>query len=226
MRGITGRGVVLIFFLGLAGCSSSPSPTPSTVNTASLQTSPSAPPDPLALLPNPHTPAEKIVNGAKREAKRKVVYNASYKVLRYPNGDVPAGQGACTDVVIRAFRGAGIDLQQRVHEDMVRNFRLYPQHYGLHRPDPNIDHRRVPNLKVFFRRLGRTLPQGVSGGAAKSWQPGDVVCWKLDSGLDHCGVLSNERNADGLPLVIHNLGVATQEDCLTRWQITGHFRYP
>ena len=166
-----------------------------------------------------------IVNAAKTEARRGVQYDASYQSMGYPGGDVPSGRGACTDVVVRALRHAGYDLQQLMHEDMRAHFSLYPKKYGLRRPDRNIDHRRTGNQIVFLQRHGETLPTATGGDAASSWQPGDLVYWTLDSG-GHCGVLSNTRNADGRPLVIHNLGVVAQQDCLTAWKIVGHFRYP
>jgi len=184
------------------------------------------PPDPLAPIENPQTPAEKIVNGAKAEARSGVRYDPGYMTMDYPGGDVPTDQGACTDVVIRALRNAGYDLQQLIHEDLRQHFRLYPKKWGLTRPDPNIDHRRVPNQRCFFQRHGLTLTLEVSPKTLAEWQPGDLVYWKLDSGQDHCGVLSNVRNEEGWPWVIHNLSRAQQEDCLTDWEITGHFRYP
>lgn len=183
-------------------------------------------PDPLALIPNPATAAEKIVNGAKLEARRGVTYDASYMSLEYPGGDVPADRGACTDVVVRALRHAGYDLQKLIHEDMRRNFRLYPKKYGLRRPDRNIDHRRTPNHMTFLRRFGKALPLALEGDAADSWMPGDLVYCDLASGLGHCGVISNVRTREGRPLVIHNAGRATQEDLLPHVKITGHFRYP
>ena len=182
--------------------------------------------DPLAAIAEPRTVAEKIVNGAKAEARRAPGYDAGYVRLTYPGGDVPADRGVCTDVVIRALRYAGYDLQQLIHEDMRRHFRRYPKRYGLSRPDRNIDHRRVPNQMVFMERHALELPKDVEGAHAASWQPGDLIYWKLPSGQGHCGVLSNVRNSQGLPLVIHNMSRATQEDCLTAWEITGHLRYP
>lgn len=183
-------------------------------------------PDPLALIADPKTAAERIVNGAKKEVRRGVVYDASYQRLSYPNGDVPADRGACTDVVIRALREAGYDLQKLMHEDMRRRFSAYPQVYGLRRPDRNIDHRRCTNQMVFFRRYGRELPRSLSGAAARSWQAGDLVFVRLPNGLLHTGVCSDVRNAAGLPLVIHNMNRAAQEDVLGQWEILGHFRYP
>lgn len=179
----------------------------------------------INLIENPRTIGQKIVNGAKVEVQRGVHYNAAYVRIKYPGGDVPEDQGACTDVIVRALRNAGYDLQKLVHEDMSKSFGSYPQSYGLSRPDSNIDHRRVPNLMTFLRRHCRELPKATVGRPRDSWQPGDLIFWKLDYGADHCGVLSNDRNADGLPLVIHNLGQACQEDCLIRWRITGHFRF-
>lgn len=183
-------------------------------------------PDPLALIPNPRTPAEKIVNGAKQEVRRGVVYNASYQSIAYPWGDVPKDRGACTDVVIRALRSAGYDLQELIHRDMRRRFASYPKIYGLRAPDRNIDHRRCANHQVFLRRYGRKLPRTLTGSAASTWQPGDLVYFRLPNGLAHTGVLSNVRNAAGLPLVIHNMSRAAQEDVLGAWEITGHYRFP
>jgi uncharacterized protein YijF (DUF1287 family) len=182
--------------------------------------------DPLAPIPNPRTAAERTVNGAKAEARRGVFYDASYCTIAYPGGDVPPDRGACTDVVVRSLRAAGHDLQRLIHEDMRRNFRRYPQRYGLSAPDANIDHRRTPNHITFFRRHGLDLTTRTAGDAAKEWKPGDIVYWKLPSGMGHCGVLSNVRGRHGLPMVIHNMGVTRQEDVLAAWEITDHFRYP
>jgi uncharacterized protein len=170
--------------------------------------------------------AANIVAGAKAEAQRGVAYDASYRVIAYPGGDVRADRGACTDVVVRALRHAGFDLQRLIHEDMRRHFSEYPQRYGAPGPDANIDHRRVPNQITFFRRHGIELSRSTTGAGAATWQPGDLVYWRLPHGPLHCGVLSDARNDQGLPLVIHNLAEAREEDCLTAWKIVGHFRYP
>jgi uncharacterized protein YijF (DUF1287 family) len=182
----------------------------------------------VALIAHPRTPADRIVNAAKQEVLDGVRYDASYAAIPYPNGDVSSDRGACTDVIVRALRGAGYDLQQLIHEDMKRDFDAYPKLWGLTQPDASIDHRRVPNHIAFMKRHGQTLPLSTRGAAAATWQPGDLVYWKLAlSGATHCGVLSNDRGRDGLPMVIHNIGPATsQEDCLTRWEIIGHVRYP
>ena len=136
---------------------------------------------------------------------------------------MPTG-GVCTDLVVRAFRGTGVDLQKLVHEDMAASFASYPRLWGANRPDPNIDHRRVPNLMVFFQRRGQWLPTGTAGTDAASWQPGDVVFWDLPGGLKHCGIVSDRRGTSGRPLVVHNIGTAAEEDCRARWPVIGHGR--
>ena len=153
-------------------------------------------------------------------------YNAVYKVISYPGGDVPSTQGACTDVVIRALRAANIDLQKLMHEDMTQNFRAYPQKWGLQKPDKNIDHRRVPNQMKFFARFGQTLPIAVNRSTLPSWQPGDIVCWDMQNGQLHTGVISDGVSSSGVPLVIHNGWMCVEDDSLTRWEIIGHYRYP
>ncbi len=154
------------------------------------------------------------------------VYDASYCTLAYPNGDPPRGTGACTDVVIRSLRADKIDLQALVHEDMARHWDRYPHRWGLARPDRNIDHRRVPNLAVFFTRHGRVLPSAVNTKTLPTWQPGDIVAWKLPPNTDHIGIVSDRRDAQGIPLVIHNLSRCAEQDALTAWPIVGHYRYP
>lgn len=173
----------------------------------------------------PLTPAQAhIVSGAKAQIGD--AYDASYCVLSYPNGDPPAGRGACTDVVVRGLRADGVDLQMLVHADMTRHWDRYPHSWGLPRPDPNIDHRRVPNLAVFFRTHGKTLPNAVTPQTLSTWQPGDIVCWKMPDGGDHTGLVADRRDLRGIPLVIHNLGQCAEQDVLTNWTITGHYRYP
>lgn len=167
-----------------------------------------------------------VLLGARQEAKKGVTYDDSYQVIDYPGGDVPENRGACTDVVIRAFRHAGIDLQRLIHEDMKVHFNRYPQNWGLARPDPNIDHRRVPNQVNFFSRFGDSLTISTGKEGLQEWQWGDVVYWRFPNGLEHCGIISDRNGASGMPLVIHNAGMAVEEDCLNRWEITGHFRYP
>lgn len=177
------------------------------------------------IPPDQRKAPDLIVLGARQEVSRGTVYDASYQQLAYPGGDVPLGQGACTDVVIRAMRNASLDLQVLVHEDMKRNFSAYPQLWGLKKPDSNIDHRRVPNLICFFTRHGKALSNKVEGNLDE-WQWGDVVIWRFPNGLLHCGVISDRKNGAGMPLVIHNCDVAREQDILTYWEIFGHYRYP
>ncbi len=194
---------------------------------ARFRVTPPAVSDSIMLIEHPRTTAEKIVNGAKMEAMREVRYDSSYVRIPYPNGDVPKDQGACTDVIVRALRNAGCDLQKLMHEDMTAHFSAYPHNWGLRAPDSNIDHRRVPNQIAFMKRHGLELTKSTDGDAAKTWQPGDLVYWNLTPSITHCGVISNDRGEDGLPMVIHNIGPFTaQQACLTSWPIIGHFRYP
>ncbi len=149
-------------------------------------------------------------------------YDGSYRSISFPGGDVPIEQGVCTDVIVRAYRAAGVDLQLLVHEDMSRAFEAYPPHWGLTGPDPNIDHRRVPNLATFFDRHGRRLPVS---SRAEDYEPGDVVTWRLPSGVPHTGLVS-DRVPNGTPLVVHNIGAGARvEDVLFAYEIMGHYRY-
>jgi len=168
--------------------------------------------------------ARSVVDAAKKQIGDE--YDASYRTISYPNGDVRKGSGACTDVIVRAFRGANIDLQRLIHDDMKARFRAYPDSWKLGRTDTNIDHRRVPNHIVFFRAYGETLPTQTEGSALKTWQPGDVVEWRLPEGKWHTGVISDGIGPRGLPLVIHNGWRCVEQDCLDGWPISAHFRYP
>lgn len=151
-------------------------------------------------------------------------YDPAYVKLAYPMGDVPLTTGVCSDVIIRAFRKVGVDLQKEVHEDMKRNFAAYPQKWGLRRPDANIDHRRVPNLMTFFKRRGKAVP--LTGNPA-DYRPGDIVAWNLGNGLTHIGLMTNRLTDDGARLqVVHNIGSGARvEDILFAWKIIGHYRY-
>ena len=152
-------------------------------------------------------------------------YDPAYVVIPYPMGDVPPEKGVCTDVVIRAFRKTGVDLQRAVHEDMAKNFAAYPKKWNLKKPDSNIDHRRVPNLQTFFTRQGKSLAITDRAG---NYQPGDVVAWNLDGkGLTHIGLVSNLwSETTKRYLIIHNIGGgARAEDRIFDWKIIGHYRY-
>lgn len=168
---------------------------------------------------------DKLVEAAIARSQEKVRYDPTYFKIDYPNGDVPAEVGVCTDEVIRSYRKVGVDLQREVHEDMKQNFALYPKKWGLKKPDTNIDHRRVPNLMTFFERQGAAL--AVTDRAA-DYRPGDVVTWDLGNGLTHIGIVVNiASDADESRLLIeHNIGAGPQiEDVLFSWKITGHYRY-
>ena len=177
----------------------------------------------LAALPARADPALDLVAAARAQVGTTLLYDPSYQSIAYPMGDVPIERGVCSDVVIRAFRALGIDLQRELHRDMARHFAAYPQAWGLTHPDANIDHRRVPNLATWFTRQGKSL--AITGDPA-DYQAGDVVAWVLDSGQAHIGIVSDRRSGDGMrPLVIHNIGRGAQEeDVLLDWRITGHFR--
>lgn len=153
-----------------------------------------------------------------------VIYDPAYFTIPYPGGDVPKDKGVCTDVVVRAYRKLGIDLQKEVHVDMKANFDKYPAKWGLKRPDPNIDHRRVPNLMTFFSRHGTVLPITRRAG---DYAPGDIVCWDLGGGVMHIGIVSAKKAAlTDRYLIIHNIGAGqVLEDCLFQFRIIGHYRY-
>lgn len=171
-------------------------------------------------------PEQEVVAAEKEQIGVTVRYDASYQRLAYPNGDVPVERGVCTDVVVRAFRRIGIDLQERVHRDMKAAWTQYPHpaRWGLKRPDPNIDHRRVPNLATFFTRHGQSL---APSRLAEDYAPGNVVTWMLPPGLPHIGLVADVRTPAGVPLVIHNIGAGTRmEDRLFAYPITGHYRFP
>jgi hypothetical protein len=153
-----------------------------------------------------------------------VIYLPAYVVIPYPNGDVPPKTGVCSDVVIRAYRKLGIDLQKEVHLDMLSNFLQYPKIWNLKKPDSNIDHRRVPNLMTYFKRHGLSLKITKN---SKDYLPGDIVCWQLEAGIAHIGLISNRLAADGVTYqIVHNIGNGqVLEDCLFDFNIIGHFRY-
>ena len=180
----------------------------------------------LPLHSMAETFSDKLVAAALDRTEHQVRYDGRYLRIAYPNGDVPADIGVCTDVVIRSYRALGIDLQQLVHEDMRADFELYPSKriWGLTRPDSNIDHRRVPNLQSFFSRHGERLAISQQGNA---YQPGDLVTWMLPGNLPHIGIVVNKRSDDGQrPLIVHNIGAGpVLADMLFDYNITGHYRF-
>ena len=165
-----------------------------------------------------------LADSAEGLAEQKVQYDPAYIVIDYPNGDVPAGKGVCTDVIIRAYRKLGIDLQKEVHEDMLYKFNLYPAIWGLEKPDKNIDHRRVPNLMVFFSRFG--TEKAISQNS-EDYIPGDIVAWDLGGDITHIGIVLNKKSADNERyLIVHNIGYGQEiSDCLFAFPIIGHYSY-
>ncbi|HJW95745.1 MAG TPA: DUF1287 domain-containing protein [Thermoanaerobaculia bacterium] len=154
-----------------------------------------------------------LARAAAKQVGVTTIYDPSYVQLRYPGGDLPKERGVCADVIIRAMRGIGVDLQREVHEDMRKHFDAYPQVWGLRGPDANIDHRRVPNLMAYFRRRGKT--------ASADFQAGDIVAWRLPGGYYHIGIIGDDGR-----LVIHNIGRGAQkEDILHAFPIIGHYRW-
>lgn len=202
-----------LMLLVLAACHEE---TPVAAETAA--TTATSPDAPSAMSP-PLVAAARAQIGVVR------LYDPTYFSLAYPGGDVPADRGVCTDVVIRALRTQGVDLQQAIHDDMRAHFDRYPRQWGLSRPDRNIDHRRVPNQMRWFERNG--WHQSI-GSSADDFSPGDIVAWKLTgSGLLHIGIVSDRHSHDGTPLILHNINAGTQEDdLLFRHAIIGHYRQP
>lgn len=170
------------------------------------------------------TLAVDLVEAAKQRLKHTVIYDGRYQKIGYPGGDVAPNRGVCTDVVIRSYRTIGIDLQQKVHEDMRAHFNAYPNHWGLSKPDSNIDHRRVPNLETFFSRHGEVLPVSTD---AEDYKPGDIVSWRLlYNNLPHIGIVSDQKAESGRYKIIHNIGLGPQlEDMLFDHPVKGHYRY-
>lgn len=155
-----------------------------------------------------------------------VIYDPSYFGIKYPNGDIPKNKGVCTDVIIRAYRKLGIDLQKKVHEDMKSHFYKYPnlKKWGMTKTDTNIDHRRVPNLEIFFERKGTKLT--VSKNASE-YKTGEIVTWLINNKLPHIGIVTNRKSKDGKRnLIVHNVGNGqVLEDCLFKYEIVGHYKY-
>jgi len=166
-----------------------------------------------------------LVAAADERTHHVVLYNSAYVRIAYPGGDVPADTGVCTDEIIRIYRAVGIDIQKEVHEDMEANFSSYPNHvrWMLFHTDTNIDHRRVPNLMVFFRRKGEELPATTHSA---DYAPGDLVTWDLGGNVPHIGMVVEKKSATGRYMIVHNIGQGPKmEDVLFNWKITGHYRY-
>jgi uncharacterized protein len=168
--------------------------------------------------------AQKLSIAAIELTKQTVAYDPSYFTIPYPNGDVPANKGVCKDVVIRAYRKLQIDLQKEVHEDMKQHFSLYPKNWGLKKPNTNIDHRRVPNLMVYFSRNGAVKPITKN---ETDYLPGDIVCWNLGGAITHIGLVVNQKAPNSSRyLVVHNIGAGqVLADCLFQFKIIGHYTF-
>jgi len=170
--------------------------------------------------------AQEFVEAAIDRTRHAVEYDGAYFAIEYPGGDVPANIGVCTDVLIRAYRGIGIDLQKELHEDIAANFNAYPSNriWGLSKPDTNIDHRRVPNLQVFFKRKGQEFPVTRD---ASDYKAAEIVTWMLPGNLPHIGIVTGQMSDDsGRPLIVHNIGSGPRlEDVLFDFEITGHYRF-
>lgn len=167
----------------------------------------------------------RLVAAAIERTHHSVHYVSEYVRIAYPGGDVPADTGVCTDEIIRSYRAVGVDLQKEVHEDMVQNFAAYPnkRRWLLAHPDSNIDHRRVPNLMVFFQRKGESLPVT---DRAEDYAPGDLVTWDLGGNVPHIGIVVDQKASSGRFMMVHNIGAGPQmEDVVFNWKITGHYRY-
>ena len=189
------------------------------VSAALAQTNPAIPTERQQFI-------DKLVAAAIERTNHSVKYVSTYVHIDYPGGDVPADTGVCSDEIIRVYRVLGVDLQKEVHEDLVKNWQGYPAKTKWHQvhPDSNIDHRRVPNLMVFFARKGESLPISLR---AMDYSPGDIVTWDLGGNVPHIGLVVNVKSTEGgRPLIVHNVGQGPKmEDVLFSWEITGHYRY-
>src|SRR5215470_4795569 len=166
----------------------------------------------------------KVIDSAIDQTKVTNSYDPAYSRIDYPGGDVPLAKGVCSDVIVRAFRNGGVDLQKEIHEDMLQNFSAYPNRWGARKPDSNIDHRRVANLMTYFDRNGKSLPVT---SVRKEYLPGDVVAWDLGNELLHIGIVTNVLSASGSGyMIVHNIGAGARlEDVLFSWKVIGHYRY-
>ena len=209
--------LLLICVLAASGCERQ---TEVGHNRQAVPTNPTA----KSLPDNVSPQLRQMLDGAIAQAGVTTGYDPSYVALDYPGGDVPENTGVCSDVVVRAFRKAGIDLQKEIHEDIKAARSEYPKRWGPIGPDRNIDHRRVLNLMTYFTRQRKSLP--ISSSAA-DYQPGDIVAWELTSGIDHIGNVTNMlSDSDDRYLIVHNIGAGTRiEDVMFAWTIKGHYRF-
>jgi uncharacterized protein YijF (DUF1287 family) len=217
-QSVLGIVLVLLFLMLAPGCERQIARTRQPLKPPEAETE-------VRSLPANSSPKLKlIIDGAIDQVGKTTGYDPSYQSLEYPNGDVPIETGVCSDVVVRAFRKADIDLQKDVHEDMKSNFSAYPTKWGLTGPDANIDHRRVPNLQTYFERKGKSV---AISDRSDTYLPGDIVSWDLGGGITHIGMVVNVwYKPSQRYLIVHNIGAGTRmEDALFAWNITGHYRY-
>lgn len=207
----------LVFFSAV--CCNRPEPAGRLAAVASTPT-----PVARALPANVSPQLRQLIDAAIEQSKVTTGYDPSWVRIDYPNGDVPSNTGVCSDVIVRAFRQTGIDLQKEVHDDMTRAWSEYPRKWGARGTDTNIDHRRVLNLTTWFDRHGKSLP--VTDDRA-DYLLGDVVAWELSEGVQHIGILTNlSSESNRNYLIVHNIGAGARvEDVLLAWKIIGHYRY-
>lgn len=213
-----------LILIQLSGCGSTPEKEITVTRTPTAKAAPKVHKPKRVVIPfNPSN----LSSAAIERTRHRVRYDGKYVNLRYPMGDVPQNIGVCTDVVVRAYRRLGVDLQRNVHEDMKRGFEAYPSRriYGKLIPDSNIDHRRVVNLEKFFQRNGKRLPVTRN---PNNYRPGDLVTYRINGVAPHIGIVVKERSKDGKrPLIVHNDGKGpVKEDILFRMPVlVGHYRY-
>ncbi len=211
---------ILLLLVPAMGCNQAISVRGSAVPAPIAAPSPTVVPLPAKASPQ----LKQFLEGAIAQSTVTTGYDPAWVKIDYPNGDVPPETGVCSDVVVRAFRKAGIDLQKEVHEDMLKAWAEYPKRWGARSTDTNIDHRRVLNLMTYFNRQRKSL--AVTSDAA-NYLPGDVVAWELSSGIEHIGVVTNLSSPTNKNyLIVHNIGAGARvEDVLMSWKIIGHYRY-
>jgi uncharacterized protein YijF (DUF1287 family) len=218
--------IPILIAASILGCGAD-APAPSPTARGGVAPTPSIAPTLRAPPGRTISPADigaRIAAAAEDQVGVTTIYDPQYAKLAYPNGDVPLERGVCTDVIVRAFRAIGVDLQVRVNEDMRKNFSAYPKDWGLTAPDPNIDHRRVQNLTTYFERMGRRIK---AVDADEDFKPGDIVAWRLSGWMQHIGIVALDRvPGTHRYYMIHNIGAGTRkEDMLRSYTILGHYRW-
>lgn len=226
LTGLAARSMSMAIMAALAAAAAlvlGLSSTPPSVAPPSVAPPSVAPLSARALESRPLDYGGRLAAAAADRVGRGVLYDGAYRRIAYPMGDVAPDRGVCTDLVIRAYRALGVDLQEKVHLDMRRAFRRYPKAWGLRRPDPNIDHRRVLNLETYFARAGAKLPPSDD---PKDYRPGDLVSYRLADGRPHIAVVSDRIGHSGRPMIVHNIGWGPSvDDTLFAYRIIGRFRY-